>query len=178
MLIVMAGLPGTGKSAIARAVAQALPAVILDKDPIRAALFPPTLLEYSTQQDDFCMGIMLQVADYILRQAPTRVVILDGRTFSRRYQVEAVAELAARLGQPLAIIESVCADATAQQRLEQDVAQGVHLAGNRNFALYLAIKARFEPIARPKLIVDTDQTLAECVALSVAYLKQGWAEGA
>lgn len=171
MVVVMAGLPGTGKSAIARDVARALPAVILDKDSVRAALFPPELIEYATPQDDFCMGIMVQVAEYILRTAPTRAVIIDGRTFSRRYQLDAVAELATSLGQRLAIIECICSDATARRRLEQDVAQGLHVAGNRNFALYLAIKARFELIERPRLVLNTDQDFSQCIASAMIYLK-------
>ncbi len=172
MLIVMAGLPGTGKSAVARGLAQALSAVILDKDAMRAALFPPALIEYATPQDDFCMQIMLQVAEYILHKAPTQMVILDGRTFSRRYQLDAVADLATKLGQKLIIIECVCSDATARQRLEQDAAQGVHIAENRNFALYRSIKARFELIERPKLVLNTDQDLSECITISMIYLKR------
>src|SRR5947209_2269421 len=46
MLIAMAGLPGTGKSTLARQMARALSGVVLDKDVIRAALFPPALVEY------------------------------------------------------------------------------------------------------------------------------------
>ncbi len=172
MLIAMAGLPGTGKSTIARGLTQALPAVILDKDPIRTALFPSALIEYTTQQDDFCMQIMLQVAEYLLYKAPTQVVILDGRTFSRCYQLDAVAELAKKLGQPLAIIECICSEATARARLEQDVAQALHVADNRNFALYLAIQARFEPIERPKLVLNTDQDFAQCIERAIAYVKQ------
>lgn len=172
MLIVMAGLPGTGKSAIARGLAQALSVVILDKDPIRAALFPPELLEYSTNQDDFCMQIMLQVADYILHKTPTQMVILDGRTFSRRYQLDAVAELAKKLNQQLAIIECVCSDTTASGRLEGDATQHLHVAENRNFALYQSIKARFEPIERPKVVLNTDHPLAECTALAFTYVQK------
>jgi len=171
MLIIMAGLPGTGKSTIARQLASALPALILDKDSIRAALFSPQRIEYATPQDDFCMGVMLQVAEYLLHQDPATNVILDGRTFSRRYQVETVADLAARLRQPLRIIECVCSDAAAQQRLEHDAAQGTHVAGNRNFALYQAIKARFEPIERPKLIVNTDEGLNATIAQCLQFLR-------
>ncbi len=171
MLILMAGLPGTGKSTLARQLALALPALILDKDPIRAALFAPERIEYATAQDDFCMSIMLQVAEYLLDQDTATNVILDGRTFSRRYQVEMVADLAARLRQPLRIIECVCADASAQRRLEQDAARGSHVAGNRNFALYQAIQARFEPIEGPKLIVNTDEDLQSCITVGLAYLK-------
>ena len=171
MLIIMAGLPGTGKSTIARQLALALPALILDKDSIRAALFPPERIEYATPQDDFCMGVMLQVAEYLLRQDPATNVILDGRTFSRRYQVETVADLATRLRQPLRIIECICSDAAAQQRLTRDAAQGMHVASNRNFALYQAIKARVEPIERPKLIVNTDEELNATIAQCLQFLR-------
>ena len=39
MIVIMAGLPGTGKSTLARALAQRLAGAVLDKDEIRAALF-------------------------------------------------------------------------------------------------------------------------------------------
>src|SRR5579862_3027959 len=108
MLIAMAGLPATGKSALARPLADACAGIILDKDAIRAALFPADLIEYSTGQDDFCMSIMFQVASYVLRHGPSRHVILDGRTFSRRYQVAALEQLAEELMVPLKIIVCIC----------------------------------------------------------------------
>ena len=46
LLIAMAGLPGTGKSTLAAALAEALPAVVLDKDKLRAGLIPPDKIEY------------------------------------------------------------------------------------------------------------------------------------
>jgi predicted kinase len=60
MLIVMAGLPGTGKSTLAQQMAHALSGTVLDKDTSRAVFFPPALLEYTTEQDDFCMSIVFQ----------------------------------------------------------------------------------------------------------------------
>src|SRR5689334_7010040 len=62
MIVMMAGLPGSGKSTVARAIAQRLPGTVLDKDVIRAALFDPARIEYSQEQDDFCQEIMLQTA--------------------------------------------------------------------------------------------------------------------
>jgi adenylylsulfate kinase len=82
----MAGLPALGKSAIAHHLASELPGIVLDKDAIRAALFLPSEIEYSTRQDDFCMHVMMQVAKHILCKDPAKHVVLDGRTFSRRYQ--------------------------------------------------------------------------------------------
>lgn len=176
MLIAMAGLPGTGKSTLARHLADACAGVVLDKDSIRAALFPAALIEYSTQQDDFCMSILFQVAAYLLRNDSHLHVIIDGRTFSRRDQVAALEQLAEDLKVPLKIIECVCSDESARRRLEGKQAMGEnrerHLAANRDYNLYRTIKARFEPIREPKLVVDTDDDLAQCLAACLAYISQ------
>ncbi|HLJ44418.1 MAG TPA: ATP-binding protein [Bryobacteraceae bacterium] len=164
MLVIMAGLPATGKSTLARALSERSNGVVLDKDPIRRALFPPHEIEYSSEQDDFCMELMLQTAAYLWRRNPERVVFLDGRTFSHEYQIRRAVEFAGSAGQPFRIIECVCSEATARRRLEHDIAEQRHPAANRDFALYLRVKAAFEPITLPKLIVNTDGPLAEAVA--------------
>lgn len=171
MLIAMAGLPGTGKSTIGRMLAEACAAIVLDKDAIRAALFPMHMIEYATRQDDFCMSIMFQVASYMIGNNPALNVILDGRTFSLRYQVAALEQLARELDIPLKIIECMCSDETARQRLGHKGKVGEkHVAANRDYALYLSIKAGFEPIREPKLVVNTDDDLAQCLALCLVYL--------
>lgn len=161
MLVVMAGLPATGKSTLARALAARLGGVTLDKDLIRAALFPTEDVEYTVAQDDFCMEVMLGTAEYLLRKDPTRVIFLDGRTFSRRYQVERAVAAAERMGTPWRIVECVCAEETARRRLEQD---RHHPAANRNWELYQRLRDSFEPIERPRIVISTDAVLAECVA--------------
>src|SRR5450432_3546991 len=163
MLILMAGLPGSGKSALARALAAGLGGTVLDKDEIRAALFSPSDIEYSTEQDDFCMGIMLKVAGYLFREDPSRRISLDGRTFSRTYQLARATGFAEALSQPWRILECVCSEQTARARLAADPA---HPAANRGFDLYLQVEARFEEILLPKTIVDTDQPLEACVRIA------------
>lgn len=163
----MAGLPGTGKSTLAGALAAKLSGTILNKDTIRHALFEPRDIEYSTDQDDFCMEIMLQSAECLFRKDPDRFIFVDGRTFSRRYQIDRVIEFANRLGQPWRILECSCSDATAKTRL--DKACG-HPAGNRDYGLYLEVKRRFEPITLPKLVVNTDTPLSQCVAVALQAL--------
>jgi predicted kinase len=160
MLILMAGLPGTGKSTLSRALAEELGGTVLDKDAIRAALFSPADVEYSTEQDEFVMRVMLKVAGYIFRKDPARYVFLDGRTFSRRYQLNRATGYSEAIGQPWRIIECICSEDSAKNRLSTDAS---HLAANRNFSLYLEVKARFEEITLPKTIVNTDRALAECL---------------
>ena len=160
MLILMAGLPGTGKSTLSRALAAELGGTVIDKDRVRAALFVPPDIEYSTEQDEFCMRVMLKVAGYLFRKDAARKVFLDGRTFSRSYQLARATGYANALGQPWCILECVCGQESARHRLKHDAS---HPAANRTFALYLEVRARFEEITLPKTVIDTDQPLEICV---------------
>ncbi len=167
MIILVAGLPGTGKTTLARALADRTGGCVLSKDEIRAALFSPEDIEYSTAQDDFCMEVMLQAARYLLQENPGRKIFLDGRTFSRRYQIDRVRTLAANLSQPWTILECTCSEESVRGRLENDPS---HPARNRTFSLYLEVKAHFEPIGYQKTVIDTDQPLEECVRQAMAAL--------
>jgi adenylylsulfate kinase len=170
MIVIMAGLPGTGKSTLARALAHAGGGIVLDKDMIRSVLFPADYVEYSDEQDDFCQTLMLETAAYLIQRCPGLRIFVDGRTFSRKYQIDRVIEAAGGLNEEWRIIECVCAEETARQRLEDTRLS--HPARNRSFELYRSIRAQFEPIAAPKLVVDTDAPLEECVAAGGAYLAQ------
>src|SRR5262245_43114768 len=117
MLIAMAGLPGTGKSTIAARLEIALGAVVLSKDRVRAALFPPPALDYSRQQDDVCMKALYRAAECILKASPGQNVILDGRTFLRTYQIRDLLDVGAVVDQVPVIIECVSNDDTARHRL-------------------------------------------------------------
>jgi predicted kinase len=169
MLILMAGLPGTGKSTLSRALAAELGGTVIDKDHVRAALFDPPDVEYSTEQDEFCARVMLKVAGYLFRKDPARKVFLDGRTFSRTYQLTRATGYASALGQPWRILECVCSDENARERLNHE---GSHPAANRDFHLYLAVKARFEEITLPKMVIDTDRPLEACVEQAKRALQE------
>ena len=172
MIVMMAGLPGVGKSTLSRALASRLPGAVLDKDEVRAALFRPPYTEYSQQQDDFCQDIMLQTCGYLLAKNGKVNILLDGRTFSRNYQRERVLAFCRQVNANWAVLECVCAEQTALKRLADATTQGAHLAANRTVDLYLRIRDSWEPIENPKLIVDTDQELEVCVDQCLQYLTE------
>src|ERR1700685_3308458 len=99
MIVLMAGLPGTGKTTLAHELAARTSSRVLSKDDIRHALFSADEIEYSSQQDDFCLQVMLETAGYLLQKDRSRIVFLDGRPFSRRYQIDNVLNAAAAVQQ-------------------------------------------------------------------------------
>jgi predicted kinase len=171
MIVLMAGLPGTGKTTLARDLAARTSGRVLSKDEFRHAIFTPEEIEYSSCQDDFVLQLMLDTAGYLLARNSARIIFLDGRPFSRRYQIENVLTATARLHQPWTILECVCPEETVRQRLNADAAASTHPAGNRNFQLYEEVRDRFEAITQPKTIIDTNQPLDQCIAQALQALR-------
>ena len=171
-LVALAGLPGTGKSTLARELARRLAAPLLDKDRVRAALFAPSEIEYSREQDDLVMECIHRAVELHARRARVPAVVLDGRTYSRRAQVEELRALAARLATPLALIECTAAPGTVRARLARDAEEVAHPAANRSFELYRRLRETAEPVAGAKLVLVTDERpLAELVTEALAYVR-------
>lgn len=165
----MAGVPGTGKTTLAEALVKRLGGIVLSKDKVRAALFPPGAINYSSGQNDFCMSLVLMAAQRIAAEHTVPFIFLDGRTFSRSRHVQDVIRGAADVDANYRILHLFCPDELALERIR--LGRGEHVAGNRDESLYREVKARFEPITLPKLNVDTSRPLEECVECCVAYLK-------
>jgi len=170
MIILLAGLPGTGKTTLAKNLASRTGGLVLNKDEVRTALFTPEAIEYSTTQDDWVMTKILETAVSLLREQPERIIFLDGRPFAKRYQIDQVLQTALAIQQSWRILLCVCSEETAKKRLE---GPAEHPAANRDFALYLKIKARFERIDLPHTVIDTDQPEEICVQRAMTALKAG-----
>lgn len=158
MLVVLAGLPGVGKSTLAAALARRRGALVLDKDRIRDAIFPPSEVDYSDPQNALATEAVLMVAGYILERDPDKLVVLDGKPYSRESQRLAAYQLAGRCGTPFRLIHCVAPDGVVRQRLEVATARDPrNLVADRTYAKVQRIKAAFEPIRLPHLVIDTTE---------------------
>ncbi|ADK79953.1 AAA family ATPase [Sediminispirochaeta smaragdinae] len=171
MIVVLAGLPGAGKSFLAKSLIKRNPSyVCFDKDIVREAIFPGKLTDFTSAQDDLCIELILQAAKYLLEKDSELVVLLDGRPFSKRYQVEMVQDRAREMQTPCKFIECTCSEGTAITRLSKG--KGVHLAKNRDHDLYKKIQSSWEPLAVPHLTLVTDgpDTIDDLVDKVSVYL--------
>jgi predicted kinase len=166
--VLFAGLPGTGKSTLARTIAERLGAAVLDKDRVRGALFPGSLTDYTAQQDELCMRAMLEAAAYLTGRDRVEYIFFDGRTFSRQAHIEVVLLAAERAGARWRVVHVKCADAVAEERLARN--DPSHPAQNRDAALYRRIQQQFEPIAQANLEVDTTEGTHAVLAVVEEYI--------
>jgi predicted kinase len=164
VLAVFAGLPGVGKSTLARRVGAALPAAVLAVDTVDFKL-----QEYDVREPRpgyAAYGVVAALAETQLEMG--HHVIIDAVNpvqAARQLWVE----LAERLDVPLRVVEVVCGDDVEhRRRVEARYAARDH-DGIPDWVRVLERQAEYEPYLGPRLVVDTFLA-AEPVPPVVAYL--------
>ena len=163
LVIAMAGLPGSGKSALARELERRLGALRWDKDELRELLFPAARVAHDRALNDFCMELAYSGIGQAAKRVP--VLILDGRPFTERAQRERAREAARAAGVPLVFV--LCT--APMQVLRARITQGAHVAPDRDVSLLERVSARTDPFEGDEIRVDTSEgsvhdAAAHCIA--------------
>jgi predicted kinase len=171
MIIALAGLPGVGKTTLAKQLTSHIPgALLLRKDTVRHALFGTEHTTYTRDQDDHCIQILFATAVWQWLHAPATTVVLDGRTWLAPGQIEDLRAFAATHQQPLLLLECVCPIDVAHARLAADHQHGLHPAANRTPRLHQELAATAVPITAPKLLLDTGNSVATNLDIVLRHL--------
>ncbi len=159
VLVMMSGLPGTGKSYLARKLCEKMPFVIIESDFVRKTLFnPPT---YSARESALVHRVCHTLIDRLLRKG---VRVIFDATNLVEFQREYVYRLAERNGAKLVIVQTVAPDEVVRWRLEKrHTARDEHDISDADWAVYSRMKRRQQPINRPHIVVDTSGDIDEAV---------------
>jgi len=162
----MSGLPGSGKSHIARALARRIHAVIVSVDPIEDAIvrsgrpmsFETGLAAYEVGST--IASAQLQNGLTVIADAANHLEV--GRDIWRRAAAEA--------GVPVKVIDVVCSDtAVHRQRLETR-RRGLSTFPEPSWDDVMRRAVETEPWTEERLVIDTVRPLQDCVAAGLEFL--------
>jgi len=168
VLIMFSGLPGTGKSYLARRLIEKLPFVIIESDRVRRTLFP---LAQHTGEESYwvhrtCHALMAK----LLRKGVR--VIYDATNLHERHR-ELVYRLADREGVKLIIVKTVAPEEVALERLRgrHEAGRDHHDISGADWKVYKRMARRAEPIGRNYVVVDTSGDLNPAIAKLLRLMK-------
>jgi predicted kinase len=163
MLVVLGGLPGTGKTTIARRLSERLGAAHVRVDSITGAMSRAGI--DAAQPTGLASYLVAEaVAEECLRAGTPVVIDAVSPVEAARRQWR---ELAARTDAKLRVVELVCPDESEHRRRLET--RPDDLAGER--PTWADVEGReYEPWDEPRLVVDTCETLTDCVLSIEQYV--------
>lgn len=157
MLILIAGLPGTGKTTIARAFANLTGATHLNSDTIRREL--GLMGQYRPEDKEKVYNtLLLQTREALLRK---ETVVVDS-TFYKEMIREPFRVLAADCGVPLRWVEIQASEQALRQRLSQPRPDS-----EADFQVYQNIRNQFEPLSEDRLTLQSEIETPESAAIRI-----------
>ncbi len=150
-LVLSCGLPASGKSVAAHAIAESFEARVLRSDVKRKQLagLPPTRLApieyrtglYSPEMTERTYAALRDEARETLRRGRTAIV---DASFSSAHSRRSFADLAAELRSPFVVVELSAPEETIRERLQQR-ARETGNPSDADLEIYLAMRWEFEP---------------------------------
>ncbi len=167
-LVLVAGLPGSGKTTFSEALAEAAGAVHLNSDKLRFELGKTGRYDDATKASVY--QELLHRTEEGLAQGKT--VVVDA-TFYKRALWMPFSKIAEKINVPVYWIEIKAAEDVIRTRIGKKRA-----FSEANFEVYLKIKVEAEPLEMERLILWSDRlTLEEMVREAGNYLVSGEMRG-
>ncbi len=140
------GLPGAGKSVVAKAIEDQLGLRRICRDQIRAAMFPQCRYTYLEKRAAFRSVLLALEINCMLGVGS----VIDGMTFSRRSELDRV----------------------ARSRVARDLAENRHVAADRTPETVNDVIARRQPAPEGTLIIDATLSEAAMCSAAIAAIRE------
>lgn len=164
LVVALMGLPGAGKSALAHSLSVRLRLHVVDRDAIRAAMFPRC--DFSVAEKLAAFRVLLAAVD--VNCALGRSSIVDGVTFSRRSDLEQLDAVVRRYPVDTVALYLDCPPELARARI---AAASGHPAGDRTPELVDKVMARFDPPPASAVVLDASRTREQVVEQALEALR-------
>ena len=167
-LVVISGLPGAGKSAVADALGQDLGAAVLSVDPIEAAIWrcgiPPS----------FETGVAAYEVAAVLAQHQLNLglTVIADSVSSLEVAREMWRQAAARAGSDLRIIEVICGDEEVHRQRLAGRQRAIEGFPEPSWDDVQRRRAEWEPWTDHHLVIDTVQNLDEIIADALDFIRR------
>jgi predicted kinase len=154
VLVIVSGLPGTGKSYFCRRLAERLPSVTLESDALRRVLF--TLPSYSLPESAQLFKAIRLLIEKLLKKGVS--LILDATNLSERYR-EYLYSIADRLEVKLIMVRVEAPASVVKERLRARL-KNPEEKSDADWEVYQKMKTSVERISRKHYAVDTSRDIA------------------
>lgn len=167
-IIVVSGLPGTGKSYFCRRLAERLPFLILESDALRKLLFPTP--SYSASESSRLFRTIYYLIEELLGKGVP--VILDATNLEERHR-ERIYNIAERLNARLIMVRVEAPPELVQKRLQaRAVKKNTEDSSDADWTVYQKMKTTVQQISRNHFTVDTSRDITPVLEKIVREVKR------
>lgn len=146
-LILVCGLPGTGKTTIAKYIADKTGSFVFNTDTVRKELFDKP--KYTEKEKELIYNLLFEMAEKFLRSAKN--VVLDG-TFYKKELRARVRKMAESMKSDFHLVEVVCNERILKERMGKRKKEKT--PSDADFGIYRKIRKEYEPIREKHFVID------------------------
>jgi hypothetical protein len=167
-LIVLCGLPGTGKSHFCRKLVEGIPLAILESDALRRVLFSTPL--YTSQESLRLFEACYHLVETLLKRGIP--LVLDATNLVESHR-ERLYHIAQQVGAKLIMVRIEAPPEVVQQRLENR-ASGINSEDNSeaDWVVYQRMSRTAQKIRRNYFNVDTSRDITPVIEKVVREVKR------
>jgi len=154
MLILISGLPGTGKTRISRELASRLNAVHISSDSIRKKM-----LEKRTYSEEEKARVYSEMVSQVSNSLSEGKNVIADATFYKESLRKQMREAAEKAGTDFFLVECIISEEAARERISSRMGGD----SEAKYGEYLIVKKAFEPISEERIAIDTALPVKESV---------------